>query len=222
MDGGACGKVSGSHEQAMQVIVGNERSGSQPATAVHPVVLMSFHMPESIEVLSKEGRPTGTTKLKREIHRDGDWHLAAHVWILTPSNLLLLQRRSLAKENFPGKWDVSAAGHVSRGESVEQAAVRETREELGLEIAVGELERISTTREEWTLNDGTYIDREIHEIFLVVRDVRPDALVLQIGEVDEAVLMPVDTFQRHVENRDPSLVPHWAEYDLLLAEIMDR
>lgn len=178
-------------------------------------------MIERVDVLTIDGKPTGTARTKPEVHRDGDWHRAAHVWIVTPAGYVLLQRRSLAKENFPGLWDVSAAGHLSEGETSAEAAVRETREELGVEIGTAHLERIGTTREQWVLNGGTYLDNEIHDIFLVERDVRPDELVLQIGEVDEAVLMHVDTLRRHVENRDPSLVPHWEEYDLVLRVLRD-
>jgi isopentenyl-diphosphate delta-isomerase len=72
---------------------------------------------ERIDVLTPDGRPTGVTKGKSEVHRDGDWHRAAHVWIVTPSGRILLQRRSVRKENYPGFWDVSAAGHLSAGES---------------------------------------------------------------------------------------------------------
>lgn len=176
-------------------------------------------MRESIDLLTPDGVATGRTKDKTDVHRHGDWHRASHVWIVTRSGFVLLQRRSLAKENFPGMWDVSAAGHLSRGESPEQAAVRETKEELGLDIDPSELDRVATLREQWRLNDDTYLDNEIHEVFLVSRDVRPDELTLQIGEVDQAVLMHVDTFRRHVENRDPSLVPHWEEYDLVLEAI---
>jgi isopentenyl-diphosphate Delta-isomerase len=116
---------------------------------------------------------------------------------------------------------VSAAGHVAAGETGEDAAVRETLEEIGIGIARSDLARIGTIREQWALNDGTYLDNEIHDVFLVTIDVRPDELVLQLGEVDEVVLVHVDTLRRHVENRDPSLVPHWEEYDLLL-RILDR
>lgn len=179
-------------------------------------------MEELIEVLTADALATGRTKSKSAIHRDGDWHRASHVWIVTPSGFILIQRRSLAKENFPGMWDVSAAGHQAHGETPEQCAVRETAEELGIEIGVGGLIPIGITREAWTLNDGTYLDNEIHESFLVELDVRPDDLVLQIGEVDQAVLMHVDTFRRHVENRDPSLVPHWEEFDRLLEILSTR
>jgi len=54
------------------------------------------------------------------------------VMVLSPGGLLLLQRRSLAKDTQPGKWDTSVGGHVGFGQSYEEAGRRETEEELGI------------------------------------------------------------------------------------------
>ncbi|HJW92818.1 MAG TPA: macro domain-containing protein [Thermoanaerobaculia bacterium] len=150
----------------------------------------------------------GPIKTKAEIHRDGDWHVAAHVWIITPDGRALVQKRSAQKENWPGYWDVSAAGHVSAGERPAEAAVRETFEELGLRIEANELRRFGVAREESVLRDGMYIDREEHELFIVERDVDLSALTLQEEEVDEVMLASLD----HLPE---PLAPHELEYHLL-------
>jgi isopentenyldiphosphate isomerase len=162
---------------------------------------------ELIDVLTPDGAPTGQRKSKAEVHRDGDWHRAAHVWIITPDGRLLLQRRSARKENYPGLWDVSAAGHLSAGETAEECAVRETFEELGLRIAADELRHLGTLRESCVLNGGAYIDNELHEIFVVRRDVDLGVLVFQDGEVDDAMLVR--------ELPAEGLVPHAEEYALI-------
>jgi len=46
----------------------------------------------------------------------------------------LWQRRSEKIDRYPGDWDISAGGHINLGESMTVAAVRETREEIGVEI----------------------------------------------------------------------------------------
>ncbi len=165
-------------------------------------------MIELIEVLTPEGRPTGVRKPKDAIHRDGDWHRAAHIWIVAPDGRILLQRRSLRKENNPGLWDVSAAGHVSAGESAVDAAVRETFEELALRITANDLQFVTTLRESCVLNENTYYDNEFHDLFLVRRDVDITSLKLDPEEVAEVKwvddLLPDDSF-----------VPHAAEYVLL-------
>ena len=166
---------------------------------------------DAVEWVSVIGGPI---KTKAEVHRDGDWHVAAHVWIATPDGRVLLQKRSTEKENWPGYWDVSAAGHLSAGETPVEAAVRETFEELGLRIAPGELRRLGVTRGQSVLRDGTYIDNEEHEIFLVEREVDPSALTLQAGEVGEVMLVPIDQLSK-VE----PLVPHELEYRMLMDKL---
>lgn len=166
-------------------------------------------MEERIDVLTSDGKPAGTTKPKALVHRDGDWHRAVHVWIVQSDGRVLVQRRAMVKENNPGLWDVSAAGHISAGESTVGAAIRETLEELGLEIAAADLRHVATLREQSVLNGGAYIDNEVHEIFVVRRDVDPDALRLQADEVDEVRLVTWDEFGRMER------VPHGGEYALV-------
>lgn len=48
---------------------------------------------------------------------------------------IYLPRRSPDKKIFPGSLDHSAAGHINRGESYEDALVRETHEELGIKAS---------------------------------------------------------------------------------------
>jgi isopentenyl-diphosphate Delta-isomerase len=163
---------------------------------------------ELIDVLTSDGQPTGAHKPKDAIHRDGDWHRAAHVWIVAPDGRILLQRRSLRKENNPGLWDVSAAGHLSSGESSSDAAVRETLEELGLRIAAEELQFVTTLRESAVLNNHTYFDNEFHDIFVVRREVDLTSLRLDPDEVAEVKW--VDELRP-----DHSFVPHAQEYALL-------
>jgi len=168
---------------------------------------------ELIDVLTPDGAFAGVRKPKPEIHRDGDWHRAAHIWIVTSDGRILLQKRSVRKENNPGMWDVSAAGHVSAGESVIDSAVREGFEELGLRISPAELHHLASIAESSVLNHGTYFDNEIHEVFLVRRDVDLSTLTLQAEEVDDVALVRPHELAQYV------LVPHGEEYELLLASV---
>ncbi len=163
---------------------------------------------ELIDVLTPDGQPTGIRKPKDAIHRDGDWHRAAHVWIIAQDGRILLQRRSLRKENNPGLWDVSTAGHLFAGESASEAAVRETLEEIGLEIAPEDLQPITTLRESSVLNNETYFDNEFHDIFFVRRDLDLTRLKLDPDEVVEVKWV-------HDLRPDGTFVPHAEEYALV-------
>lgn len=164
---------------------------------------------ELIDVLTADGELTGLVKPKNEVHRDGDWHRAAHLWIVTNDGRVLLQRRSEAKENWPGLWDVSVAGHVNAGESARDAAVRETHEELGLRIDPLELTHAATLRYQAVLNGGAYVKNEYHEVFFVRRDVILGALALDPEEVAEVALVTPEELARY------ELVPHPESYALL-------
>lgn len=61
---------------------------------------------------------------RRDVHRDGDYHRAVHIWIYIESTReLLLQQRGHPKDAMCGNWDISSAGHVSAGESSIDAAM---------------------------------------------------------------------------------------------------
>ena len=74
-------------------------------------------------------------KPRSEIHRLKLNHRAVHVLVFNSRVELFLQKRSMKKDCFPGAWDSSASGHVDSGESYDACAVRELREEIGLELA---------------------------------------------------------------------------------------
>ena len=90
-------------------------------------------MDEYIDIVSKEGIPTGKSALKSEIHSKGHYHNTAHIWLYTTQGEILLAQRSAKKKICPLLWDVSVAGHVDAGERIEEAALRELKEEIGLD-----------------------------------------------------------------------------------------
>jgi len=71
---------------------------------------------------------------RSEVHRRKLNHRAVHVLVFNSQGDLFLQKRSMLKDCFPGAWDSSASGHLDRGEGYDACAVREVREELGVEL----------------------------------------------------------------------------------------
>ncbi len=59
-------------------------------------------------------------------------HPVIHLHIFNDNGDLYLQKRSMAKDIQPGKWDTAVGGHIDYGETVEEALHREVREELGI------------------------------------------------------------------------------------------
>ncbi len=73
-------------------------------------------------------------KTRGQIHAEGLMHRAVHILIFNSAGELFLQKRSLNKDEQPGKWDSSAAGHVDSGEDYLDCAHREIHEELGIVV----------------------------------------------------------------------------------------
>lgn len=59
-------------------------------------------------------------------------HPVVHLHLIDRMERIYLQKRSMNKDLLPGYWDTAVGGHVTYGETVEEALYRETAEELGL------------------------------------------------------------------------------------------
>nr|CAG4711959.1 unnamed protein product [Naegleria fowleri] len=164
---------------------------------------------ELIEVYTLDGKPTGTAQPRSKIHSEGIWHKTVHTWILeTSSKRLLIQRRSPHKLNHPNLWDVSSAGHMSFDQQTPEAAIREVEEELGLTITREELgSPIDTLRVQLVLNEGTYLDNEFIDVFLVKREhVDLSSLKLQAEEVCDAQLIHYAVLEHCYKMKHPDFV----------------
>lgn len=72
-----------------------------------------------------------------KVHRDPAlMHRSVQVLVFDHADRLLLQRRSQAKDLFPGYLCASASGHVAAGEGYAHTAEREVAEELGVSLAL--------------------------------------------------------------------------------------
>lgn len=78
---------------------------------------------------------TGQTVERGSRLPDGTFHQVVHVWIKNDIEDYLISRRS-AEKNDPFRWEPTG-GSVLAGETSEQAAIREVKEELGLDLKPG-------------------------------------------------------------------------------------
>ena len=85
--------------------------------------------PQNIEVVDSRNRPLMEMPID-EAHRQMLPHRSVAVLVHDEENRLYLQQRSADKTFYPGRWDVSASGHVLVGESTKEAALRVLFDEL--------------------------------------------------------------------------------------------
>ncbi|HEU4948213.1 MAG TPA: NUDIX domain-containing protein [Kribbella sp.] len=89
---------------------------------------------------------------------------AAYVALRRGDDVLLLLRANTGY--MDGYWAMPA-GHVERGESVTRAAVREVREEVGVEVAEADLHPITAMHR--TGGNGLPIDERVDFFFTATR-----------------------------------------------------
>lgn len=146
-------------------------------------------MDERIDIVDEAGRPTGEVAWKSEAHRSGLLHRCFHCWVAGRDEAgvpyLLVQRRAAAKDTWPGRLDVTAAGHLGAGEEPLEGGLRELEEELGLRVDPERLLPLGTRRVDLEIPQGR--DREIHDIFLLLDDTPPERLRLQREEVESVL-----------------------------------
>ena len=76
-------------------------------------------MEEIFDIIDTQGNPTGETVTREKAHAEGIPHRTAHIWIIREKygrTEVLLQKRSMNKDSFPGKFDTSSAGHIQAGD----------------------------------------------------------------------------------------------------------
>lgn len=98
-----------------------------------------MHEGELWQVFAENGQPVeGKGAPDDAFDRDASLLMGnAHVWLWKRSDdglEVLLQKRALTKKSRPGYYHISAGGHINLGERPVGTAVRETREELGIEL----------------------------------------------------------------------------------------
>ncbi len=145
---------------------------------------------EYLDICDENGTRTGETVARDIAHRDGILHQTAHVWVIRragDSVQVLLQKRSMEKDSFPGLYDTSSAGHIPAGSEPLESALREFYEELGIRAEPEQLTYAGSfrVRYEKEFHGRIFRDNEIARVYVYQEPVDISELKLQQSEVDE-------------------------------------
>jgi isopentenyl-diphosphate delta-isomerase len=170
-------------------------------------------MDELLDSLDEYGNYTGKTILKSDAHQQGVYHPTVHIWFYTKRGEILLQQRGKFKETYPLLWDVSVAGHIGAGEDIYDAAVREVKEEIGLNISKEDLKKIGVFKSNQQ-HGKNLTDNEFHHTFLCELKIPEDQLKKQESEVESLKTVPLIKFAEEVWGlaNTAKYVPHGSEY----------
>lgn len=172
-------------------------------------------MAEYFDVLDENGNFTGKTKLRKEVHRDGDWHKAVHIWIFNKNGEVLLQRRAPNKDSYPNMLDISCAGHLSAGDTSIDGALRELEEELGLKVDKEELKLFDNTFKIGRIYGTDFINNEFNDLYYLFTDKTVDEMKFQEEEISEIFFVPFDKLEEMMEEENKELVIDIEEFKIL-------
>lgn len=114
------------------------------------------------------------------------------LFLFNKDGKILIQRRGFNKKTYAGKWDLAAvAGHVSYGEDYLDTVVRETKEEIGLDIS----------RDNFHLGEKKFTQtvqgkRRFTQVFWAIEDFSEKDIKLQKNEVAEFKLISLPELKK--------------------------
>lgn len=174
---------------------------------------------ESFDVLNEYGEFTGEIATREECHKNGYWHRAVYAFIIDNNGNVLLQKRSANKKLWPNMWDVTVGGHVDSGEFGRQALIRETKEELGIEISDEDIKYLvgSTSINE----QGDIINKHYNECYLITKNIDVSNVVIQKEEVSDVKYFSREELIKRIDNNYEGLTEKIGAWNFL-KKILER
>jgi 16S rRNA (adenine1518-N6/adenine1519-N6)-dimethyltransferase len=126
-------------------------------------------------------------------------HRAVHILIFNQVGDVYLQLRSRWKDRHPLKWDSSAAGHVTAGENYDETARRELMEELGVDVPLERIFRLTAS------------SRTDHEFIWGYRGVVSGDLAPNKCEIERGVFFPSGLIDSWTSARPDDFAPGFLE-----------
>lgn len=176
------------------------------------------------QLYDEQGRPlTGKGETKNNVFTKGLLHGASHVWMWRMGDAgpeVLLQKRSATKRTWPNCYDISAAGHIDLGEDPLQAAVRETKEEIGLDITPDQLHHIGVHRAHMVAPTGDF-ENEFEWLYLLQLP-SDNTFTMQEVEVASVEWKPLQEFKQETADNADDYVTHGDAYYARIVDEIER
>ena len=93
---------------------------------------------QMLEVVDENDNIIGL-ETREKVHKDGLLHREIHVFFLTPQGEIIFQHRAKDKDAYPDKLDATVGGHVDPNMTYEETAIKECKEETGVDIDISKL-----------------------------------------------------------------------------------
>lgn len=175
---------------------------------------------EFIDVLDERRNKVGIVRNRELVYKNGDWHKTVHIWLINSKNELLIQKRAKDKQTFPNLWAISIAGHVISGETSIEAALREIKEEIGIDVNPNDLKLIFTIKRIQDYKNGFL---HVHDdVYLFKYDLDLYNTKIQKEELTDIRFINYKELEERLINKDPSFVPFTEEHEKLFKYLKEN
>ena len=136
---------------------------------------------ELVVLLDEAGRAIGTADKALVHHADTPLHLAFSVHLFDEDGRVLVTRRALTKQTFPGVWTNSCCGHPAPGEDLADAVRRRVRQELGTDVTDV---RLVLPAFRYRAEQGGIVENEMCPVFVGLTGKRVDPDPSEVDSVN--------------------------------------
>lgn len=127
----------------------------------------------------------------------GEYHLVVHIWIKNSEGQYLIQQRNKLTDEIPFQW-AATGGAVTSGENSIEGAIRETQEELGIQLQPRDLKLVNR----YFVDEGA--TNFITDLYLVEKDILIKDTVLDTVEVKQVKYFTIDEIYDLIKQKK-----HW-------------
>ncbi len=124
---------------------------------------------------------------RSEVHAKNLLHRTISVVVFNSKGEIVLQRRSMGKDTYPGMLGNAAGGHVNQGESYDEAAKKEGEEELKRSLTLTQVGK-------------TIIDDPKHKTMTTIyKTIADGPFDFDKKEIDEIITMNPHDLPKHID-----------------------
>lgn len=152
---------------------------------------------ELLDIVDEYGNKTGEVMERDKVHELNLLHWEISVFLINDKKEVLLQKRAATKKMNPNMWG-SCAGHVDSGEGIEETALRELEEEIGIKFSIDDLhvlEEMQVTKKEI----NSHLTR-VYYIYYNGNDFK-----IQTEELSEVKWFNIDDIINMIKNNDETI-----------------
>ena len=168
-------------------------------------------MKELLNIVDNDDKIIGE-KTREEIYKEGLLHREIHVYFITPQKELIFQHRAKDKYTYPDLLDATVGGHVEIGDSYEKTAIKETREETGLDLDYTDLIFLNKTQRRSEDKVTGKINNAIRQSYIYIFKGNVSDLKIEEGKSLGFEIWPIEKLFTINEVDSKKFIPYILEF----------